>query len=375
MKINVIQGKFVNENSFLSLVNLFNNLFNKTSLIFKFYSSDDYNINDLEDEEYKEEILKKIKFDEEVINNGNGRTFEYLFDEIKIRREFAYHINNDEFVIYLTGEKNERNFFGWIDEEMKNCFINTSIWKSIYDSNVDSIYPISYEIIGWVLRVMMFENPTELYQNAHFNDIPCLMNFSEDIKKHEVKTKTGEICNECIYRISQKEISQEKLMEMYSSLDKIRNFILNRENPIIYPTIKIVRTNDENIHVVLPEYGDLIIPFEQRLISVYWFFLRNNQEIYTKSLKNYREEILSLHSTVNKRYSLKKMTESIEKIIGLSKDPVYMGTNEFSSVKSKINSQIKEIIPLKINKDYIISGARSEPNQVLLDRKYFIDLK
>ena len=63
MKINVIQGKFVNENSFLSLVNLFNNLFNKTSLIFKFYSSDDYNINDLGDEEYKEEILKKIKFD------------------------------------------------------------------------------------------------------------------------------------------------------------------------------------------------------------------------------------------------------------------------------------------------------------------------
>ena len=102
MKINVIQGKFVNENSFLSLVNLFNNLFNKTSLIFKFYSSDDYNINDLEDEEYKEEILKKIKFDEEVINNGNGRTFEYLFDEIKIRREFAYHINKDELVIYST---------------------------------------------------------------------------------------------------------------------------------------------------------------------------------------------------------------------------------------------------------------------------------
>ena len=86
MKINVIQGKFVSENSFLSFANLFNNLFNKTSLIFKFHSSDDYNINDLEDEEYKEEILKKIKFDQDVINNGEGRTFEYLFNEIKIRR-------------------------------------------------------------------------------------------------------------------------------------------------------------------------------------------------------------------------------------------------------------------------------------------------
>jgi hypothetical protein len=103
--------------------------------------------------------------------------------------------------------------------------------------------------------------------------------------------------------------------------------------------------------------------------------LRNNEEIYTKSLKNYREEILSLHKKVNKIYSLEKITESIDKIVGLSNDPVYKGKNEFSSVKSKINSEIKEIIPNKISKDYIISGVRMEPNKILLNRKYFIDLK
>lgn len=374
MKINVIQGKYVNENVFLSIANLFNNLFNKSSLKFEFFPSDDYRVKDLEDDYQKEEILKKIKFDEELINNSEGQTFEYFFKEITNRRDYAYHIDKDEFVIYLTGEKNERNFFGWIDEDMKNCFINTSIWKSIYDCNVDSIYPISYEIIGWVLRSIMFKNPTELYQNAHFNDFTCLMSFCEYVKMHEIKSKTGEICKQCLDRISRKGISQEKLMEIYSSLDKIRNFILNRENHIIYPSVKIVKTNGENYHFVLPEYGDLIIPFEQRWISIYWFFLRNDQEIYTKSLKNYREEILSLHSRVNTRYSLEKITESIDKIIGLSNDPVYKGKNEFSSVKSKINSQIKDIIPNKISKDYLISGIRMEPNKVLLDRKYFIDL-
>lgn len=374
MKINVIQGKFIDENSFLSISNLFNNLFNKTSLKFEFFPSDDYRIKDIEDEEQKDEILNKIKFDEEVINNGEGQTFEYFFKEITNRRDYSYHIHKDEFVIYLTGEKNERNFFGWIDEDMKNCFINTSIWKSIYDSNVDSIHPISYEIIGWVLRSVMFKNPTELYQNAHFNDFTCLMSFCENVKMHEIKTKTGEICKQCLDRIRLKGIGQEKLMEIYSALDKIRNFILNRENHIINPSVKIVKTNGENYHFVLPEYGDLIIPFEQRLISIYWFFLRNDQEIYTKSLKNYREEILSLHTRVNTRYSREKIIESIDKIIGLSNDPVYKGKNEFSSVKSKINSQIKEIIPNKISKDYLISGMRMEPNKVLLDRKYFIDL-
>ena len=374
MKINVIQGKYVNENVFLSIANLFNNLFNKSSLKFEFFPSDDYRVKDIEDDEQKDEILNKIKFDEAVINNSGGQIFEYFFKEITNRRDYAYHIDKDEFVIYLTGEKNERNFFGWIDEDMKNCFINTSIWKSIYDCNVDSIYPISYEIIGWVLRSIMFKNPTELYQNAHFNDFTCLMSFCEYVKMHEIKTKTGEICKQCLDRISRKGISQEKLMEIYSSIDKIRNFILNRENHIIYPSVKIVKTNGDNYHFVLPEYGDLIIPFEQRWISIYWFFLRNDQEIYTKSLKNYREEILSLHSRVNTRYSLEKITESIDKIIGLSNDPVYKGKNEFSSVKSKINSQIKDIIPNKISKDYLISGIRMEPNKVLLDRKYFIDL-
>ena len=374
MKINVIQGKYVNENVFLSIANLFNNLFNKSSLKFEFFPSDDYRVKDIEDDEQKDEILNKIKFDEAVINNSGGQIFEYFFKEITNRRDYAYHIDKDEFVIYLTGEKNERNFFGWIDEDMKNCFINTSIWKSIYDSNVDSIYPISYEIIGWVLRSIMFKNPTELYKNAHFNDFTCLMSFCEYVKMHEIKTKTGEICKQCLDRISRKGISQEKLMEIYSSIDKIRNFILNRENHIIYPSVKIVKTNGDNYHFVLPEYGDLIIPFEQRWISIYWFFLRNDQEIYTKSLKNYREEILSLHSRVNTRYSLEKITESIDKIIGLSNDPVYKGKNEFSSVKSKINSQIKDIIPNKISKDYLISGIRMEPNKVLLDRKYFIDL-
>jgi hypothetical protein len=374
MKINVIQGKFVNENSFLSIANLFNNLFSKTSLNFKFYSSDDYMLENLEDDDQKEEILKKIKFDEEVINNGEGQTFEYFFKEITLNRDYAHHINKDELVIYLTGEKNERNFFGWIDEKMKNCFINTSIWKSIYDSNVDVIYPISYEIISWVLRVLMFKNPTELYKNAHFNDITCLMNFCEDLKKHEIKTKTGEICKDCIDRINNKGISQEKLMDIYSSLDKIRNFILNRENHIIFPKVKVVKINGEIIQFILPEYGDLIIPLEQRLISVYWFFLRNNQEILTKSLKNYREEILSLHTIVNTRYSPEKIAETIDKILGISKDSVYNSKDEFSSVKSKINGKIKEIIPFKISKEYIISGVRLEPNQVLLDRKFFIDI-
>ena len=73
MKINVIQGKFVNETTFLSIANLFNNLFSKTSLNFKFYSSDDYMLKDLEDDYQKEEILKKIKLKKDTLKLMNFR--------------------------------------------------------------------------------------------------------------------------------------------------------------------------------------------------------------------------------------------------------------------------------------------------------------
>jgi hypothetical protein len=68
------------------------------------------------------------------------------------------------------------------------------------------------------------------------------------------------------------------------------------------------------------------------------------------------------------------MTQSIEKLIGLSTDPVYNGKGEISVVKSKINSAIKKIIITNINQEYIISGEKMAPNKVLIDRIYFTDL-
>ena len=141
------------------------------------------------------------------------------------------------------------------------------------------------------------------------------------------------------------------------------------------PTIKIQKFINDNIQFIIPEYGDLIIPFEPKQITIYWFFLRNERYIRLTSLKKYREEILTIHKFVNTRYGPEKVIDSVDKMLGLSKDKVYTGKNEISTVKSKINGKLKEIIPKKIINDYLILGKKMMPNHVLLDRKYFIDLK
>ena len=143
MKINVVQGKFLDENTFVSISNFLNRLFSKSLLKFEFHSTDYFMLNNFDEGDYRDEILKKIKLEEEIVNSGIGQTFDYFFNEIRSERKLL-EINPSELVIYLTGEKNERNFLGWIDEGMKNCFINTKIWKHIYDDEINVIYPISY---------------------------------------------------------------------------------------------------------------------------------------------------------------------------------------------------------------------------------------
>jgi hypothetical protein len=373
MKINVVQGKFVDDFTFESISNFISKLFSKSLLQFEFHSTDYFTLNNFEEGEFRDEILKKIKLEEEIVNSGTGQTFDYLFNEIGKERRIL-NINPSELAIYLTGEKNERNFLGWIDEEMKNCFINTTIWKHIYDNEVNIIYPISYEIIGWSLRTLMFKNPKELIENVHFEKTTCLMSYCEDVRDHEIKTMTASICPTCSEILASKNVNKLILNDVKNSFEDIRRFIWNRENQSHYPTIQIKNTNGK-IQFFIPDYGDIIIPMEPRYITLYWFFLKKNLGIKLSDLKKYRDEFVALHTVVNNsRFSKEKMIESIEKLIGLSTDPVYNGKGEISVVKSKINSAIKKIIITNINQEYIISGEKMAPNKVLLDRKYFKDL-
>ena len=373
MKINVVQGKFVDENTFVSISNFLNRLFSKSLLKFEFHSTDYFMLNNFEEGYYRDEILKKIKLEEEIVNSKIGQTFDYFFNEIRNERKLL-DINPSELVIYLTGEKNERNFLGWIDEGMKNCFINTKIWKHIYDDEINVIYPISYEIIGWSLRTLMFENPKELIENVHFEKTTCLMSFCEDVRDHQIKTMTASICPTCSDILTSKNVYKLILNDVKKSFEDIRRFIWNRENQSRYPTIQIKKTNGK-VQFLIPDYGDITIPLEPRHITLYWFFLRNNFEIRLSDLKNYRDEFVSLHTIVNNgRYDKKYFIQSIEKMIGLSTDPIYNGKGEISTVKSKINSAIKKIIITNVYQDYIISGEKMEPNKVLIDRIYFTDL-
>lgn len=70
----------------------------------------------------------------------------------------------------LTEQQNEANWFGFIDNDLKNVFVCESNWTGYFRYNVTSYLPLSHEIISWVMRSVLFNNQDELIQNIHQED-------------------------------------------------------------------------------------------------------------------------------------------------------------------------------------------------------------
>ena len=93
--------------------------------------------------------------------------WEDFFDLCRAFRN-ANAINNNEVIILLTATANDKNWFGAVDEDMKNIFIQTSHWNHFFGSSVDARFPICYEIAAWLLRLQMFQQRNEIV-NGGFN--------------------------------------------------------------------------------------------------------------------------------------------------------------------------------------------------------------
>ena len=150
MQVTIIQGPKVNTQVFDAIKEFLNNTFESKGkrinpvLKFKFIDNQE----DVEDEfeiELIEDQLRKIRFEEKVDKSNTGKDFDYFFNKgIEIRK--THSIPKDELLILLTGERNNRNFLGYIDESMANAFIYSKGWDRIYSDKIDSIFPIIYEI-------------------------------------------------------------------------------------------------------------------------------------------------------------------------------------------------------------------------------------
>jgi hypothetical protein len=376
MRVTIAQGRLVSDQVFEGIKNfLLSTIITKGKrlkpvLTFNFIKSDEHNFDQLNDEEL-EYILEKIRFDEEVETNSIGKPFDYFYDSIRLLRS-SNDIANDELIILVTGERNNRNFLGFTDDTLLNTFIYANEWNRIYSARIESIYPIAYEIFSWIIRSKMFKSIDDLYESSHMDNEGCIMDFCEQIKDHKFKSRSADICETCNLILDRNLFPEDIKQYALKSLDTIRQQMLNRD--IENREAKSIELKYVNgvLEFVVPSFNDLVIKFSPQAKAVFHFFLQHPDGISYKNVVDFRQDLYRLYRRFTNREGDQIEIETINRMLGFNQGEIYDGKNNLSGAINLINETLKVIFNPHIIDFYLLKKSK-ERYSISLNRDLFLD--
>jgi hypothetical protein len=255
-----------------------------------------------------EEDYKRYLFANNLLDTGElsfldsfQSQFDYCLKFRKLKRTTSSH-----FVVVLTGQRNEPNWFGFIDSKMKNVFVCESNWTGYFRFSVESYLPLAHEIICWIIRAELFNNQHELIKNIHQEDRGCIMDMNRSRSQISRKMKSTEICDECqeFIRVESTPI----ISYLNEALSKI-NFQLKHLNyKLRNSTPSRISLKGEKQKIYLVDYKNLKVNLEPLQTAVYLLFLRhengiNVAEAFTKSEKRLltpiHQELANIYCELN----------------------------------------------------------------------------
>lgn len=318
-----------------------------------------------------EEDYKRYLFVNHLLDNGELSfldSFQSQFDYcIKFRK--MKRTNSSHFVVVLTGQRNEPNWFGFIDSNMKNVFVCESNWTGYFRYSVESYLPLSHEIICWLIRAELFKSQNELIKNIHQDDQGCVMDLNRQRSQISRKMKSTEICEECqeFIRVESTPI----ISYLNEALSKI-NFQLKHLNyKLRNSTPSRISLKGEKQKIYLVDYKNLKVNLEPLQTAVYLLFLRhengiNVAEAFTKSEKRLltpiHQELANIYCELNDgNYSI-NLGSKVQSIKSRDAQEI---RRDISVIKKKFIS----MLGVQLGNKYIIELDIDTNNHILrLDR-------
>jgi hypothetical protein len=372
MRVHLVRSKEYSAQSFQSVLHLLNQF--KGQVEFLASESDMEISNAIEVEIADKETFEKKEIPRTQIFEANysrdmpkmsiqfpyktkQTTWENLFDKCKEYR-ISSKIPDDELVILLTDIGNEYNWFGSIDAVMRNVFIHTSDWN-YYFQGLHERFPIAYEIISWLFRIIMFDNRLEIKTSMHQESRGCLMDFCEDKKQIVFKMRTADFCSDCFRILEKTSADQRVIHQLLDSLEGIRKNFLSVERSNYLNSPRRIKIKGFTHTIFIPDFGNIEIPLNPKQKAIYLFFLKHPEGVRIVDLIDHRKEI----SIYYHRFSNFGTIEEIEKSIDILLDPT---NNNINEILSKIKSAFVKILGQRLSDHYIISGNRGEPYRIKL---------
>lgn len=291
-------------------------------------------------------------------------TWDELFSTCEKYRS-EYKIPDNDLVFLLTDISNDKNWFGAADKSMRNVFIQTSNWSDFFGAKTDERFPVAYEVVVWILRILMYDSRSEFAQYLHPQPKGCMMDFCEDKAQIILKMRTADICSDCLKHIQSRDVSRTALNQILETMDGIRGNILFRERSAVLNRPSKLEIRGYMKRIFLSDLGDLEIHLNPKEKTLFLFFLNHPEGVRIVDLIDHKDEIL----TIYKRFSRAATPQIIEKAVNLMLQPTEGNINQ---VLTRIRSKFRQSAGESISTYYTIEGIRNEPYKIALNRELIV---
>jgi len=268
----------------------------------------------------------------------------------------AKQISGDDYVFLLTEYKNQEDYFGWTDETLGNYFIQTSDWNLYFESEVNKHFPISYEVVAWILRSFMYGTQQELLEKAHKRARGCVMDYCDEKEDIILKMRTGDVCHTCLGRVKEIGVNLAFLGNIFNTMENIRKGLMYRERNDLLGTISPIRLKlgVDRPKFTLVEMNDLKLNFDETQTALYYFLLQTGGITLIERMDR-REELKECYRQVKNGEILEnELNETVDFWVNpYNSDP-------FKQKVSKINKKLKDLLGEGLAKNYLIVNEKGK---------------
>jgi hypothetical protein len=268
----------------------------------------------------------------------------------------------EDHVILLTDIGNDKNWFGSIDDSLKNYFIHTANWGHYFQNEVDVRFPIAYEVIVWLLRGSIYSSRYEMQQHLHAASIGCFMDYCENKREIILKMRTADICPNCLDHMNLKDLPSNFVTQILETMDGIRTNLVFRDRIRIMRKPSRILVDSFMKHIYLTDFGNLHVRLNPKERALYLLYLNHPEGISLPELYDHRQELLTIYQRISGRESQENIRRAIDTLV----NPL---ENDISINLSRIRKKFKDAVGEELLSYYEISGVHGEKKYIELDRE------
>jgi len=271
-------------------------------------------------------------------------------------------IPKDDHVMLLTDQSNEHNWFGSYDESLKNYFIQTNHWGYFFGNDLDSRFPIAYEVAGWILRNMMFKDQLETYNALHNDPRGCMMDFCKQKTQIILKMRTGDLCQDCMKILTNRDVNRSHARQLFTIMDGIRGNLLFRQRSILLLENSQMEIRGLSKRIFLTDLGDLEINLNPKERALYLLYLNHPEGITRSHLVDHKVELRSYYAMFSQQPSNDLIDEAISRLTDVT-------DNNMNEVMARIRAKFRQCVGEQQFEDYSIMATPEGTHKIRLNRE------